>query len=114
MVEKVLQANDWGSGFFNMLAVDDELEKGIKEALGVDELETRELTGFTVHKDENTGVHYITANGYESRGGLIPLDEQAKQKLNSLAQEYLDKYPKLVKTGYNCTNKSECIRRRLK
>lgn len=90
--------NDWGSGFFNMVAVDDELEKGIKEALGVDELETKELAGFTVHRDESTGVHYITADGYESRGGLIVFDEQANQKLNSLAQVYLDKYPNLVKS----------------
>lgn len=90
--------NDWGSGFFNMVAVDEELENGIKDALGVEELEEKELTGFTVHNDGNTGVSYITANGYESRGGLIVFDEQANQRLNSLAQEYLDKYPNLVKT----------------
>lgn len=90
--------NDWGSGFFNMVAVDEELENGIKDALGVEELEEKELTGFTLHNDGNTGVSYITANGYESRGGLIVFDAQANQRLNSLAQEYLDKYPNLVKT----------------
>lgn len=92
--------NDWGSGFFNMVTVDDELENGIKEALGADELEEKELTGFTVHQDDKTGIKYVTANGYESRGGLLVLDAKGSQKLDSLAKEYLDRYPDLVRS-YN-------------
>lgn len=90
--------NDWGSGFFNMVTVDVELENGLKEALGVDSLEESELTGFTVHQDEKTGIKYITANGYESRGGLLVLDEEAKRKLDALAKEYLNKYPNILKS----------------
>ena len=92
--------NDYGAGFFIMMAVDDELEAGLKEALGVDELDEKELTGFTVHTDQKTGIKYVTANGYESRGGYLVLDKEAKQKLDSLAKEFLEQYPNLAKT-YN-------------
>lgn len=92
--------NDYGAGFFIMMAVDDELEAGLKEAIGVDELEEKELTGFTVHTDQKTGIKYVTANGYESRGGYLVLDKEAKQKLDSLAKEFLGQYPNLAKT-YN-------------
>lgn len=92
--------NDLGVGFFTMVTVDAELEAGLKEALGVDELDEKELTGFTVHTDQKTGIQYITANGYESRGGLLVLDNEAMQKLDSLAKEFLEQYPNLAKT-YN-------------
>ena len=92
--------NDWGNGFFNMVAVDEELEKGLKEALGVEELAEKELTGFTVHQDAKTGIKYITANGFESRGGLLVLDQEARKSLDSMAKEYLKEYPNLVK-DYN-------------
>ncbi len=92
--------NDLGVGFFTMLTVDDELEAGLKEALGVDELDEKELTDFTVHTDQKTGIKYVTANGYESRGGLLVLDKEAKQKLDSMAKEFLEQYPNLAKT-YN-------------
>ena len=92
--------NDLGVGFFTMMTVDDELEAGLKEALGVDELDEKELTGFTVHTDQKTGIKYVTANGSESRGGAICMDNEAKQKLDSLAKEFLEQYPNLAKT-YN-------------
>lgn len=92
--------NDLGVGFFTMLTVDDELEAGLKEALGVDELDEKELTGFTVHTDQKTGIKYVTANGYESRGGMLVLDKEARQKLDSMAKEFLEQYPNLAKT-YN-------------
>lgn len=92
--------NDLGNGFFNMVAVDDELERGLKEALSVDELAEKELTGFTVHQDAKTGIKYITANGFESRGGLLILDKEARKSLDSMAKEYLKEYPNLVR-NYN-------------
>lgn len=92
--------NDWGTGFFNMVTIDAELENGIKEALGVDKLEEKELIGFRVHQDQKTGIKYVTANGYESCGGLLVLDAEGSQKIDSLAKEYLDKYPNIVKS-YN-------------
>jgi len=88
--------NDLGAGFFTMLVVDDELEAGLKEALGTDELREQELTGFKVHTDQTTGIRYITANGYESGGGMLVLDDESRSKLDSIAKEYLEQYPILV------------------
>lgn len=89
--------NDLGAGFFNMVAVDSTLENAIKESLGVDELEEKQLENFTVHQDGNTGIYYITANGYESQGGQLILDDNAKQKLDALADKYMEQYPQLLK-----------------
>ena len=88
--------NDLGCGLFNMVVVDSELEQGIKEALGVSELEEKPLINFTVRQDQKTGIRYITPNGYESSGGPIIMDEEAHKKLDSLAKEYLSQYPNLV------------------
>ena len=89
-----------GSGFFIMAAVDSELEDGLKQALGVDVLEEKNLTGFTVHEDRKTGIRYITANGYESQGGQIIMDKNARTQLDALAKEYMKEYPGLMRT-YN-------------
>ena len=87
-----------GSGFFIMATVDSELEDGLKQALGVDALEEKDLTGFTVHQDRKTGSRYITANGYESQGGQIIMDNNARTQLDSLAKEYMKEYPGLMRT----------------
>ena len=92
--------NNLGSGFFIMAAVDSELENGLKQALGVDALEEKDLIGFTVHQDRKTGIQYITANGYESQGGQIIMDDNAHKQLDSMAKEYLKEYPNLVR-NYN-------------
>lgn len=92
--------DDLGSGFFIMAAVDSELEDGLKQALGVDALEEKDLTGFTVHEDRKTGIRYITANGYESQGGQIIMDKNARTQLDALAKEYMKEYPGLMRT-YN-------------
>ncbi|MDE6847019.1 MAG: hypothetical protein K2J99_14830 [Lachnospiraceae bacterium] len=88
--------NDLGCGLFNMVVIDEELEQGIKEALGVSELEEKPLIKFTVRQDQKTGIRYITSNGNESSGGLIIMDDEARTKLDSLAKEYLTQYPNLV------------------
>ena len=89
--------NDLGSGFFNMLPVDAEMEEALKQSLGVDKLETSELKGFTVHQDNKTGIHFITANGLEGQGGQIVMNDYARSKLDGLADEYLRQYPNLIK-----------------
>ena len=101
--------NDWGNGFFNMVAVDEELESALKEALGVEELNEKKLEGFTVNQDKKTGIKYVTANGYESRGGLIIMDNEVEEKLDSMAQEYLKQYSGLIR---NYRRKGLCPERR--
>lgn len=90
--------NNFGGGIFDMVVVDKELEQGIKEALGVSELEEKPLMKFTVRMDSKTGIHYITSNGNEGSGGLLIMDDEARTKLDFLARKYLEQYPNLVKT----------------
>ncbi len=87
------------------LVFDDEVQLFASDAVVfgrvlLDELDEKELTGFTVHTDQKTGIKYVTANGYESRGGYLVLDNEARQKLDSMAKEFLEQYPNLAKT-YN-------------
>jgi hypothetical protein len=88
--------NDLGCGLFNMVVVDEELEQGLKEALDVSELYEKPLVNFSVQQDQKTGIRYITPNGFESSGGQIIMDKEAREKLDSLAKEYLSQYPNLV------------------
>ena len=89
---------DFGSGFYCVVRVTDELEGALKKALQTDVLREKELTGFKVHTDQKTGIHYITANGYEGRGGILLLDDQGREKLVSMAEEYMSQYPQLIKS----------------
>ncbi len=89
---------DFGSGFYCVVRVTDELEGALKKALQTDVLREKELTGFKVHTDQKTGIHYITANGYEGRGGILLLDDQGCEKLVSMAEEYMSQYPQLIKS----------------
>ncbi|SHL16879.1 hypothetical protein SAMN02745136_04242 [Anaerocolumna jejuensis DSM 15929] len=91
-----LLINDLGGGFYCLVQVSDELEGALKKALNTDSLKQTELSGFQVHTDRKTGINYITANGYESRGGLLLLNDAGREKLISLADEFMEKYPNLA------------------
>lgn len=88
--------NDFGNGFYTSIQVTDELEHALKTALHTDTLEETKLKGFQIHTDEKTGIQYMTANGYESRGGSLLLDDENRKRLLSLAEEYLASYPGLI------------------
>lgn len=90
--------NDMGSGLFHLISVDEELERGLKEAFGVDALKERSMTGFTLRQDQKTGIYFVTADGYEGCGGAILFDKEALQKIDALAKEYMKQYPNLAKT----------------
>lgn len=85
--------NDFGGGFYTSIQVTDELEQALKTALHTDTLKETGLEGFQIHTDARTGIQYMTANGYESRGGSLLLDDEGRKKLLSLAEEYLTSYP---------------------
>lgn len=90
--------NDFGNGFFMMQCVDDELENGLKKFFDVDELPEKELTGFTVQTDKNTGIKYVTADGYEWQGGQIIFTDDARKKLQDLSETYMKDYPGRIKS----------------
>lgn len=87
---------DFGNGFYTVVRVTDELEGALKQALDTDVLREKELTGFKIHTDQKTGIRYITANGYEGRGGLLLMDDTGRAKLMNLAEKYMSQYPQLV------------------
>lgn len=87
---------DFGNGFYTVVRVTDELEGALKQALDTDVLREKELTGFKIHTDQKTGIRYITANGYEGRGGLLLMDDAGRAKLMNLAEKYMSQYPQLV------------------
>ena len=88
--------NDFGNGFYCAIQVTDELEEALKEALGTQELQETGMKGFQIHTDKKTGIQYMTADGYESRGGSLILDDEDRKKLMDLANTYLTDYPELV------------------
>ena len=90
--------NDFGNGFFMMQYVDEELENGLKEFFGLEELPEKKLDGFTVQMDKATGVQYITADGYEWQGGHIIFTDEARMKLNALTEMYIREYPGRLKS----------------
>lgn len=89
--------NNLGSGFFNMLPIDNQMENALKESLNVDKLEEEKLCGFTVHQDTKSGINWITADGFEGQGGQIVMNDEARNKLESMADEYMRQYPSLMK-----------------
>ncbi len=90
--------NDFGNGFFMMQYVDEELENGLKEFFELEELPEKELDGFTVQTDTASGIQYITANGYEWQGGHIIFTDEARMKLNALAETYMREYSGRLKS----------------
>lgn len=88
--------NDFGSGFYCAIQVTDELEAALKKALGTEELQETGMRGFQIHTDKKTGIQYMTANGYESRGGSLIMDDEDRKKLMDLANTYLTDYPGLI------------------
>ncbi len=92
--------NDLGCGFFIGMVIDQELEDAIKESLGAEKLVEKNMSGFTLNTDPITGIQNLTADGYESQGGMLLLDEVARAKLDVIARGYLERCPNLV-SDYN-------------
>lgn len=90
--------DDFGAGFFTVQPVDDELYNGLKEFFQTDILPEKEMSKFTLNTDAKTGIQYVTANGYEWQGGHIIMTEDARKKLNALAETYRKDYPGTVKS----------------
>lgn len=88
--------NDLGNGFYCAVQVTDELEAVLKKALGTEELPETGMRRFQIHTDPKTGIQYMTANGYESRGGSLIMDDEDRKKLMELANTYLADYPGLI------------------
>ena len=87
----------FGNSWYDAIPVDAELENGLAEAIGVDEIPEVELEGYYIGTHAGTGIQYVIRPGDEGRGGKVLLRNAADvAKYNALAEEYFNRYPNLV------------------
>ena len=87
----------FGNSWYDAIPVDAELENGLAEAIGVDDIPEVELEGYYIGTHSRTGIQYVMRPGDEGRGGKVLLRNAADvAKYNALAEEYYTRYPNLV------------------
>ena len=86
-----------GNSWYDAIPVDAELENGLAEAIGVDEIPESMLEGYYIGTHAVTGIQYVMRPGEEGRGGKVLLRNAADvAKYNALAEEYYNRYPNLI------------------
>lgn len=89
--------SELGSAWYDAIPVTAELESGLSEAIGVDDIPEVTLEGYYIGTHVGTGIQYVMRPGDEGRGGKVLLkDETDVAKYNALAEEYFNRYPNLV------------------
>lgn len=87
----------FGNSWYDAIPVDAELENGLAEAIGVDDIPEVELEGYYIGTHSRTGIQYVMRPGDEGRGGKVLLRNAGDvAKYNALAEEYYTRYPNLV------------------
>ena len=87
----------FGNSWYDAMPVDAELENGLAEAIGVDDIPEVELEGYYIGTHSRTGIQYVMRPGDEGRGGKVLLRNAGDvAKYNALAEEYYNRYPNLV------------------
>ena len=86
-----------GNVWYDAIPVTKELERGLAEAMGVENIPEEELTGYYIGTHAGTGIRYVMRPGDEGRGGKVLLQsEEDVARYNALAKDYYTKYPNLV------------------
>ncbi len=89
----------FGNSWYDAIPVDAELENGLAEAIGVDEIPEVELEGYYIGTHAGTGIQYVMRPGDEGRGGKVLLRNAADEaRYNALAEEYYNRYPNLIES----------------
>lgn len=89
--------SEHGTMSYDALVLDKELKKDLQSAMGVEQLETESLQGFTLKTHSGTGIQYLLRDGEEGRGGKVLLQNEAdREKYEALAETYFNKYPNLI------------------
>ena len=87
----------FGNSWYDAIPVDAELENGLAEAIGVDEIPEVPLEGYYIGTHAGTGIQYVMRPGDEGRGGKVLLRSAADEaRYNALAEEYYNRYPNLI------------------
>lgn len=91
--------SEHGTMSYDALVLDNELKEDLQNVMGIDELETEELQGFTLKTHSGTGIQYLVKNGEEGRGGKVLLQSEAdRKKYEALAETYFNTYPNLIES----------------
>lgn len=92
-----LLISEHGTASYDALLLDHELVVGFEKSMGIENLLQETLTGFTLNKHLETEIRYLIKEGDEGRGGNLLISSEAElEKLDSLADKYLNNYPNLV------------------
>ena len=76
---------------YDAMVVDGELKDALQNVMGVETLETEELSGFTLKTHSGLGLQYLVREGEESRGGKVLLQSEAdREKYEALAETYFN------------------------
>ena len=93
----ISEMGGFGGAWYDAIPVDAELENGLAEAIGVDDIPEVELEGYYIGTHAGTGIQYVMKPGDEGRGGKVLLRNAGDvAKYNALAEEYYNRYPNLV------------------
>lgn len=93
----ISEIGGFGGAWYDAIPVDAELENGLVEAIGVEDIPEVELEGYYIGTHAGTGIQYVMRPGDEGRGGKVLLRNAADEaKYNALAEEYYTRYPNLV------------------
>ena len=86
-----------GGAWYDAIPVNEELEQGLAEAMGIESVPEVVLDGYYIGTHAGTGIQYVMRPGDEGRGGKVLLRNEADAaKYNALAEEYYNRYPNLV------------------
>ena len=93
----ISEIGGYGGAWYDAIPVGEELENGLAQAIGVDEIPEATLEGYYIGTHARTGIQYVMKPGDEGRGGKVLLrNEVDVAKYNALAEEYYNRYPNLV------------------
>ena len=93
----ISEMGGFGGAWYDAIPVDAELENGLAEAIGVDDIPEVELEGYYIGTHAGTGIQYVMRPGDEGRGGKVLLRNAGDvAKYNAWAEEYYNRYPNLV------------------
>ena len=89
--------SEHGTMSYDAMVLDGELKDALQNVMGVETLETEELSGFTLKTHSGTGIQYLVRDGEEGRGGKVLLQSETdRERYEALAETYFNKYPNLV------------------
>ena len=93
----ISELGGFDSAWFDAIPMDEELENGLAEAMGVENIPEVTLGGYYIGTHAGTGIQYVMRPGDEGRGGKVLLrNERDVAKYNALAEEYYNRYPNLI------------------